>query len=67
MYKYFISFTHMSVIQNGCGNVVVECDHKISDFTKIEDMQKWINDMQKWIEDNGKIKNVIIMSFQLIE
>lgn len=47
MYKYFVSFTHMSVIQNGCGNVVVECDHKISDFTKIEDMQKWINDMQK--------------------
>ncbi len=67
MYRYFVSFTHMSDEQKGCGNVILEANHKINDFSKIEDMQKWIKDIQKWIEDSGKIENVIIMSFQLIE
>lgn len=47
MYRYFVSFTHMSDEQKGCGNVILEANHKINDFSKIEDMQKWINDMQK--------------------
>ena len=65
MYRYFVSFTHMSDKQKG-GNVVLESDHKINDFDNLDDANKWIRDMQKWIEDNGNVKNVIIMNFQLL-
>lgn len=66
MYIYFVSFTHMSDEQKGCGNVILEANYKINDFDNLDDANKWIRDMQKWIEDNGNVKNVIIMNFQLL-
>lgn len=62
MYKYFISFTCIG----GTGNVVIEANHKISDFDNIDDMQEWINSAQRWIEDNADVKNVTIVNFKLI-
>ena len=66
MYRYFVSFTHSSCEENGCGNVIVETNHRISDFDNANDMQKWIDDLQRWIENKADIKNVIIMNFKLI-
>lgn len=66
MYKYFISFTYSSYEKGGYGNVIIEADHKISDFNNTDDMQKWVIDLQRWIESNANIKNVIIMNFKLI-
>lgn len=66
MYRYFISFTHGSYEKSGCGNVIVETNHKISDFDNTDDMQKWVNELHRWIENNANVKNVIIMNFKLI-
>ena len=66
MYRYFVSFTHSSYEKNGYGNVIVETNHRISDFDNTDDMQKWIDDLQRWIENKADIKNVIIMNFKLL-
>ena len=67
MFKYFVSFSYFTDNGKGFGNVVVESDHKITDFENIDGMQQWIVDMQKWIEEkNGYIKNVIVLNFILI-
>lgn len=68
MYKYFISFSHVTDNGIGYGNTVVESNVKITDFKSIGEMQRWINDVQKWIEEkNGYIKNVIVLNFFLLE
>lgn len=67
MYKYFVSFSHMTNNGIGFGNTVVESNTKMNYFENIDEMQKWIIDMQKWIEINSHIKDVIVLNFILLD
>ena len=47
MYRYFVSFTHMSDKQKGCGNVVLESDHKINDFDNLDELPTHTRDFSR--------------------
>lgn len=67
MYKYFVSFSFITNNNEGFGNTIVESNIKITDIDNIDGMQSWLTEVQKWIEErNGKIKNVIVLNFILL-
>ena len=66
MHRYFISFRFIDGKKTGFGNVVLETNHKISDFHNVDDMQQWVNDAQKWIENNTNVEAAIVLNFILI-
>jgi len=66
MYRYFVSFKFVTGKKTGVGNVVLESNHKISDFNNVDNMQQWVDDAQKWIENKINAETVIIINFILI-
>lgn len=67
MFKYFVSFTHITNGKSGFGNAVLEVNHKITDFDNSDTMRQWVNDAQKWIERISDVKDVIILNFIFLE
>ena len=67
MYKYFVSFAHVTDNNAGLGNIVIESKLKAEKLKTSDDITKWINEVQQWIEKNCNVKNVVILNFKIME